>query len=141
MARSLNRVMLIGNLGRDPEVRKTPQGHSVTNISIATSRRYKDNSGEWRETTEWHRIVLWDRLAEIAEKYLNKGSQVYIEGRLQTRNYEDKDNITRYVTEVRALNLILLGGRNSSSGDSVSDKESEYNVERDDSTDENEVPF
>lgn len=110
MARSLNRVTLIGNLGSDPELRATPQGTSVCTLRIATTESYKDRNGEMKESTEWHNVVLWEKLAEIANTYLKKGSKIYIEGRLKTRSYE-KDSITRYVTETVAQNLIMLGGR------------------------------
>lgn len=114
MARSLNKVELIGNLGQDPEIRTTPQGSSVCTLKIATSDSYKDkNSGEWKETTEWHRVVLWDNLAETAGKYLKKGSKIFVEGKLKSRTYEDNSGTTRNVTEVLGLSMILLDGRNS----------------------------
>jgi len=106
MARSLNRVTLIGNLGADPEFRATPQGTSICTLSIATSESYKDRNGEWKEITDWHKVVLWEKLADMAHEHLKKGSKVYIEGRLKTRTYE-KDNIKRYITEVIAQNLII----------------------------------
>jgi single-strand DNA-binding protein len=107
----VNKVILVGNLGRDPEIRYTPSGTAVANFSIATSERWKDkNSGEMQERTEWHRIVAWGRLGEICGEYLNKGKQVYIEGRLQTRSWE-KDGVTRYTTEVVAAEMKMLGGR------------------------------
>jgi single-strand DNA-binding protein len=105
---SLNKVMLIGHLGRDAETKKTPNGASVTNFSIATSRRYKQND-QWRESTEWHNIVYWR--GENVANYLTKGKQVFVEGRLQTRNYEDKDGKKVYVTEVVADNVVLLGSK------------------------------
>lgn len=110
--RSLNRVQLIGNLGKDPEIKYTPQGTPVAKLAIATNERYKDKNGEWQDRTEWHNVVLWQRQAEIAGEYLKKGSKVYIEGRLQTRSWDDKQtNQKRYMTEVVASDLILLGGR------------------------------
>jgi single-strand DNA-binding protein len=110
--KSLNRVQLIGNLGKDPEVKYTPQGTPVAKLTIATNERYKDKSGEWQDRTEWHNVVLWQRLAEIAGEYLKKGGKVYIEGRLQTRSWDDKQtNQKKYMTEVVASDLILLGGR------------------------------
>jgi single-strand DNA-binding protein len=113
--KSLNRVQLIGNLGKDPEVKYTPQGTPVAKLTIATNERYKDKSGEWQDRTEWHNVVLWQRLAEIAGEYLKKGGKVYIEGRLQTRSWEDKQtNQKKYMTEVVASDLILLGGRGES---------------------------
>ena len=114
--KSLNRVQLIGNLGKDPEVKYTPQGTPVAKITIATNERFKDKGGEWQDRTEWHNVVLWQRLAEIAGEYLKKGGKVYVEGRLQTRSYVDKDGVKRYVTEVVAQNLVLLGGNGHSNG-------------------------
>src|ERR1700740_3127542 len=120
MAKSVNKVILIGNLGKDPEVKYTPSGTPVAKIALATNERYKDKDGQWQDRTEWHNVVLWQRLAEIAGEYLKKGGKVYIEGRLQTRSWEDKQtNQKRYMTEVVASDLVLLGGRGegSSSGD------------------------
>ena len=115
--KSLNRVTLIGNLGKDPEVKYTPQGTPVAKIALATNERFKDKSGEWQDRTEWHNVVLWQRLAEIAGEYLKKGSKVYIEGRLQTRSWDDKQtNQKKYMTEVVANDLILLGGRGGEGG-------------------------
>ena len=107
MARSVNKVILVGNLGQDPELRTTQSGVSVATISIATSEAYKDKAGEWQSNTEWHRVNLWDYMADSAQKNLKKGSKVYVEGKLQTKSYE-KDGITRYVTDIRATSLILL---------------------------------
>jgi single-strand DNA-binding protein len=110
--KSLNRVQLIGNLGKDPEIKYTPQGTPVAKITIATNERFKDKSGEWQDRTEWHNVVLWQRLAEIAGEYLKKGGKVYIEGRLQTRSWDDKTSgQKKYMTEVVGSDLILLGGR------------------------------
>ncbi len=114
MARGINKVILVGNLGQDPELRYTGSGTAVCNLRLATNESYKDAGGEWVERTEWHSIVAWSRLAEICNEYLHKGSQVYFEGSLQTRNYEDKDGNTRYVTEVKAREMMMLGGRGSS---------------------------
>jgi len=117
----VNKVILIGNLGKDPEVRHLENGTAVANFSMATSESYKDrNSGERKTITEWHNIVLWRGLAEVAEKYLKKGDQVYIEGKLKTRSWEDKDGSTRYTTEVVGDNMTMLGSRGSSA-----DKDSE----------------
>ena len=111
----VNKAILIGNLGKDPEVRHLENGTAVANFSMATSESYKDrNSGERKTVTEWHNIVLWRGLAEIAEKYLKKGDQVYIEGKLRTRSWEDKDGNTRYTTEVVGDNMTMLGSRGSS---------------------------
>lgn len=115
--KSVNKVILIGNLGKDPEVKYTPSGTPVAKITLATNERYKDKSGEWQDRTEWHNVVLWQRLAEIAGEYLKKGGKVYIEGRLQTRSWEDKQtNQKKYMTEVVANDLVLLGGRGDGSG-------------------------
>lgn len=111
MARSLNKAMIIGNLGADPEIRTTGSGTRVANFSVATSRSWKNQSGEQQEKTEWHRIVCWDKLAEIVERYLKKGNQVYIEGEIEYRSYEDKDGVTKYSTEIRAREMLMLGGR------------------------------
>ncbi len=116
--KSLNRVQLIGNLGKDPEVKYTPQGTPVAKLTIATNERFKDKAGEWQDRTEWHNVVLWQRLAEIAGEYLKKGGKVYIEGRLQTRSWDDKTSgQKKYMTEVVGNDLILLGGRGEGSGD------------------------
>ncbi|MEO9803514.1 MAG: single-stranded DNA-binding protein [Reichenbachiella sp.] len=106
----VNKVILLGNLGKDPEVRHLENGRAVANFSIATSETYKNKQGEKVTNTEWHNVVLWTPLAEIAEKYLNKGNQVYIEGKLTSRSYEDKDGVTKYITEVVGREMTLLGG-------------------------------
>lgn len=112
MARSLNKVILIGNLGSDPEIRTTGSGTRVAQFSLATSRRWTSSSGEQQEKTEWHRVVCWDKLADIVEKYLRKGNQVYIEGAIEYGSYEAKDGSgTRYTTEIRAREMLMLGGR------------------------------
>ena len=114
---SVNKVTLIGNLGRDPEVRYTPNGAAVCNVSIATTRNWKDkNSGDKVEETEWHRVVFYDRLAEIAGEYLKKGRSVYVEGRLKTRKWQDKDGKDNYTTEIVAEQMQLLGGREGGGG-------------------------
>ena len=112
MAKSVNKVILVGNLGKDPEVKYTPQGTAVAKITVATSNSYKDKtSGEWQETTEWHNVVLWQRLAEIAGEYLKKGSKVYIEGSLRTRKWQDKSGNDRYTTEIIANEMQMLDSR------------------------------
>lgn len=111
MARGINKVILVGNLGQDPELRYTGGGTAVCNMRLATNEAYKDNDGQLVEKTEWHSIVAWGRLAEICGEYLKKGSQVYFEGSLQTRSYEDKEGTTKYVTEVKAREMMILGGR------------------------------
>ncbi len=114
---SINKVILIGNLGRDPEVRYTPNGNAVCNVTIATSRNWKDKtSGDKVEETEWHRVVFYDRLAEIAGEYLKKGRSVYVEGRLKTRKWQDKEGKDNYTTEVIADNMQMLGGREGGGG-------------------------
>ncbi len=110
MARGVNKVILVGNLGRDPEISYTPGGLAVGKFSLATSERRKDADGEWTDQTEWHNIVTFGKTAEAASQYLRKGRQVYIEGRIQTRNYE-KDGERRYFTEIIANTMIMLGGR------------------------------
>lgn len=107
---SLNKALLIGNLGNDPEIRSTPSGQSVCNFNIATTRRWNDKSGQSQEETEWHRIVVWGRQAENCKEFLKKGRQVFIEGRIQTRQWEDKEGNKRYTTEVVAQNVQFLNG-------------------------------
>src|SRR5207245_3516803 len=112
MPKTVNNVTLLGNLGRDPEVKHTPSGTPVAKLTVATNERFKDKEGQWQDRTEWHNVVLWQRLAEIAGEYLKKGSKVYIEGKLQTRSWDDKQtNQKRYMTEVVASDLLLLRGR------------------------------
>lgn len=109
----INKVIIVGNLGNDPEIRAMPTGEQVANITVATSESWTDkNSGEKKTQTEWHRIVLYRRLAEIAAQYLHKGSQVYVEGRLKTRKWQDNNGQDRYTTEIQGDNLQMLGGRN-----------------------------
>lgn len=118
----VNKVILVGNLGKDPEVRHLENGASVANFPIATTESYKDKNGNRQEQTEWHNIVLWRGLADIAEKYLKKGNQIYVEGKLRSRSWEDKEGNTRYITEVIGDNLTMLGGKPSESNDSSSPK-------------------
>lgn len=108
---SLNKVMLIGNLGREPEVRHMPNGDAVANVALATAESWKDKNGEKQEKTEWHRVIFFGRQAEIAGEYLKKGSSIYIEGRLQTRKWNDKDGNERYTTEIVADRMQMLGSR------------------------------
>jgi len=119
---SLNKAMIIGRLGQDPDVRYTQSNTAVANLSVATSERYKDKSGEWKENTECHRVVAWGRLAEICQEYLKKGSQVYIEGPIQTRSWEDKDGQTKYTTEIKALTMTMLDSKGSGGGGNVPEK-------------------
>jgi len=114
---SVNKVILIGNLGRDPETRYSPDGAAITNVSVATTSQWKDkNTGEKREETEWHRVAFFGRLAEIAGEYLKKGSSVYIEGKLRTRKWQDKDGQDRYTTEIVADVMQMLGSRQGAGG-------------------------
>lgn len=110
MAKSLNKVMLIGNLGKDPELRYTTSGVAVATFTIATNESWKDQEGNLQERTEWHNIVAWRKLAEICGEWLKKGKKVYIEGRIQTRSYDDKNGVKKYVTEIVADDLIMLDG-------------------------------
>jgi single-strand DNA-binding protein len=113
---SINKVILVGNLGKDPELRYTPSGVAVATFSIATSERFKGKDGQQQERTEWHNIVVWRQLAEICGKYLHKGKQVYIEGKLQTRSYDDRDGNKRYVTEIVADQMQMLGRAGDDAG-------------------------
>lgn len=113
---SVNKVILIGNLGRDPETRYMPDGGAITNISIATTDTWKDKAGEKQEKTEWHRVAFFGKLAEIAGEYLKKGSQVYVEGRLQTRKWQDKEGVDKYTTEIIADRMQMLGSRQGMGG-------------------------
>ncbi len=113
---SVNKVLLIGRLGNNPEIRHTNTGSAVANFNIATSENWNDKNGQKQERTEWHRIVVWGKLAELCEKYLSKGRQCYVEGRLQTRSWDDKDGNKRYTTEVVATTIQFLGGPNASTG-------------------------
>ena len=117
MAKSVNKVILVGNLGKDPEVKYTPQGTAVAKFSLATNERYKDKSGEWQDRTEWHNLVAWARTAEIVGEYLKKGRTVYVEGTLRTSSWEDKQtNQKKYKTEIWVNDLVLLGGRGEGGG-------------------------
>lgn len=119
---SVNKVILVGNLGRDPETRYSPDGAAITNVTLATSDRWKDKaSGEMKEATEWHRVVFFGRLAEIAGEYLKKGRSVYVEGRLRTRKWTDKDGHERYTTEIVADNMQMLGSREGMGGGDFDD--------------------
>ncbi len=115
MSRSLNKVMLIGNLGQDPEIRSTASGTRVATLSLATSRQWNNQSGERQEKTEWHRVVLWNNrstgLADLAEKYMKKGDRIYVEGRIEYRTWEDREGNTRYSTEINAREVLMLGQR------------------------------
>ena len=119
MARGINKVIIVGNLGADPEVRYTPNGNAVTNLNIATTTNWRDKqSGENQEKTEWHRVVMFNRLAEVAGEYLKKGSKVYIEGSLRTRKWQDKNGMERYTTEIVSNEMQMLDSRGGGSYDS-----------------------
>ena len=124
MSRSLNKVMLIGNLGNDPEIRTTSNGSKVANFSLATTRQWNSASGEKQEKTEWHKCIAWNTggkgtgLADIIERYVKKGDKLYVEGRIEYRQYEDKEKQTRYVTEINVREILLLGGKGGGGGDS-----------------------
>ena len=137
MSRGLNKVMIIGNLGRDPEMRYTPSGRPVTTFSVAVSRSWKSSNGEHRSETEWFKIVAWGKLAEICKEYLNKGQQVYIEGRLKTREWEDKEGQQRTTVELIANEMTMLGEkRDKSQNDDNSAKDAPPDI-----VDEDEFPF
>ncbi len=122
MARGVNKVIIIGNLGQDPETRYMPSGSAVTNLRVATNESWKDKqTGEQKDRTEWHRVAMFGRLAEIAAEYLRKGSQVYIEGKLRTRKWQDKDGNDRYTTEIVADEMQMLGGRSGGDAPAMSD--------------------
>ncbi|MCC7549628.1 MAG: single-stranded DNA-binding protein [Burkholderiales bacterium] len=123
---SVNKVILIGNLGRDPEVRYLPSGEAVANFSIATTEKWKDKAGETQEQTEWHRVSFFGRQAEICGEYLRKGSSVYVEGRLQTRKWTDKDGNERTTTEIRGDRMQMLGSRGGAGGAGAETREADY---------------
>ena len=150
MARGVNKVILVGNLGKDPEVRYMPSGSAAANVTLATSESWKDKqTGEQREQTEWHTVVMFDRLAEIAAEYLRKRSQVYIEGKLRTRKWQDKEGRERYTTEIQANEMQMLGGRGDSAGRGSMDEGSRglmsstgaQGAPRDPFPEEDEIPF
>lgn len=140
---SLNMVCLIGNLGRDAELRYTPGGAAVATINIATTETWNDKSGQRQSRTEWHRIVLWGKTAESLSEYLKKGKQIYICGKLQTRQWDDKDGAKRYTTEIRADKVVLLGGgeRRESNGGHVSDEEIGRGTEPSGALTDDDIPF
>jgi single-strand DNA-binding protein len=137
---SVNKVILVGNLGRDPEVRYTTNGNPVATFTMATTERWNDPSGERRERTEWHRIVGWGKQAEIAGEYLRKGKQVYVEGSLQTREWTDRDGNKRYTTEVRAQRFQMLGSRGDAPRE-VPDQPQTTAAEPEAGYDEDDIPF
>jgi single-strand DNA-binding protein len=119
----INKAILIGNLGKDPELRYTPGGQAVASFSLATSEKWRDKDGVMQDKTEWHNIVVWGRQAEMAKEYLSKGRQVYIEGRIQTRSWEDKDGNKRYTTEIVAQRVQFLGAKGAGAGGAATEKE------------------
>jgi len=135
----VNKVILLGRLGRDPEVRYTPSGTAVANFSIATSEQWNNKDGEKQERTEWHKIVAWKRLGEICGEYLHKGSQVYIEGRIQTKSWEDRDGNKRYTTEVIAQNMQMLGSADKGGRAQTTDER--FPVEEPVTVPEDDIPF
>ena len=116
MARTLNKVMLIGNVGRDPELKHTPSGIPVTSFNLATTDSWKDRAGNLQEHTDWHTVVAWRGLAEICQKLVKKGARIYVEGKLQTRNFEDKNGIRKHIVEILADNMLLLDGKRNKDG-------------------------
>jgi len=139
---SVNKVILVGNLGKDPEIRTLESGAVVANFSIATTEVYKDRTtGERKENTEWHNIVMWRGLAEIAQKYLKKGNSVYLEGKLRTRSYQTKEGETRYVTEVVVDDMVMLGSKNSAGASQGQNQVSEPTPERYTATEGDDLPF
>ena len=144
MARGINKVIIVGNLGADPDSRAMPSGNAVTNISVATSESWNDkDTGEKQEKTEWHRVVFFNRLAEIAAQYLRKGSQVYVEGKIQTRKWEDKEGNERWTTEIVANQMQMLGDRMSNDMSNDNASSSQSSSDNDFSTDEfdDDIPF
>ena len=135
----VNKVILVGNLGKDPEVRYLDSGVAVANFSLATTENYKNKQGEKVSQTEWHNIVLWRGLAEVAEKWLKKGSRVYVEGKIRSRKWEDKEGNTRYTTEILADNMTMLGGKSSTAGIPINTEINPKNESNSDST--NDLPF
>ena len=138
---SVNKAILIGNLGADPELRYIPDGTAVASFRIATTEKFKNKSGEQQESTEWHNIVCWRRIAEIANEYLKKGSPVYIEGSIRTRNYEDKDGIKRYRTEIVAQRLQLLGSRGAPDRQPIQADSSSAQPEPEIPAEDDDLPF
>ena len=133
----VNKVILLGNLGKDPEVRRLDDGRGVASFSLATSETYKNKAGEKVTNTEWHNIVLWSPLADIAENYLKKGSQVYIEGKISNRSYEDKDGVKKYISEVVGREITLLGRAPESQSQKVNPKENDFEK----NSKEDDLPF
>ncbi len=137
----INKAILIGNLGKDPDLRYTPGGQPVATFSLATSEKWKDKDGNMQDKTEWHNIVVWGRMAELAKEYLAKGRQVYIEGRIQTRSWDDKDGNKRYTTEIVARQMQFLGGRDAGPKDIPAGAPGEAPPVGDISAEDDDLPF
>ena len=138
---SVNKVILVGNLGADPEVRYTSGGTAVANLRMATNERWTDKSGQKQERTEWHRVVVWGRQAEVAGEYMRKGQLVYVEGSLQTRQWEDRDGNTRYTTEIRAQLTRMLGGRGAQADQEAPGMDQEPDFGPEPQVSEDDIPF
>jgi len=138
---SVNKAILIGNLGKDPEMRYTPSGQAVTTFSIATSEKWRDKEGQQQERTDWHSIVVWGRQAEIASEYLKKGRPVYLEGRIQNRSYEDKDGNKKYISEIVVQRMQFLGGRPDQQGGGQSSKDQANDMPPEPAGDDDDLPF
>lgn len=138
---SVNKVIIVGRLGQDPELKYTPGGTAVCNFTVATTDSYKDKSGNKQEKTEWHRIVVWGKLAELCNQYLAKGSQAYLEGSLTTRSWEDKNSVKRYTTEINASTVQFLGSKSGGSGQASSNPEQEYDISTDANFTADDIPF
>ena len=144
MPKSVNKVILVGNVGKDPEVKYSPSGIPLAKFSLATNERYKDKSGEWQDRTEWHNALAWQRLAEIVGEYVHKGAKLYIEGKLQTSNWEDKNSgEKKYRTEIVAREIVLLGSRVGANGPDRGDREDEREPVQSGAAElaEEEIPF
>lgn len=142
MSKSVNKVILVGNLGKDPEIKYTPGGVAVAKFSLATNERFKDKGGEWQDKTEWHNVIAWQRLAEIVGEYVKKGSKLYLEGRLQTSSWEDKKSgEKKYKTEIVASEMVLLGGRDESEPSRPARHMSDEEIARSTEITDEDIPF
>lgn len=141
MARSVNKAIILGNLGQDPELRTTPTGRSVTTLSVATTENFKDKNGEWKENTEWHRVVVWDKMAEMAQERLKKGNKVYIEGKISNRSYDGKDGVKRYVSEILAMLVIPVDYKAPNRNSDYVDEQSDEDIQESNGDVESDIPF
>jgi len=142
MAKSVNKVILVGNVGQDPEVKYTASGVPVAKVSLATNERFKDKNDQWQDRTEWHNVLAWQRLAEIVGEYVHKGSKIYVEGKLQTSSWQDRQNgEKRYRTEIVAREIVLLGSRDSSDGAKEELPNSDFRAEASSAEPVDEIPF